>query len=272
MTGTDKKTAVTSDFVITRNGILKKCTGTNTCVVLPLEVKIISTGAFTGSPVIGALTGGAGYYLEELVCSESVKEINRGSFFNCTRLRKVTFCEGLTKIGDMAFYNCESIEEIDIPSSVKVIGKSAFGNCDSLKRIRIHDTLTKIARNSFSMMRDLSAELRIEIECNAGHEETQKEIVYSLTLPYVTYAYLHGSLSASEFVYDMIKKHLNSKQNRMMYMYKAIHNNDMAAIKSRFSMEITTSKKEAEEVMTGAINNNETEIAAWMLDYINSHF
>ena len=84
---------------------------------------------------------------------KDTKFIGYDAFYNCTKLKTVTFAENsqLTSIGDDAFYRCSGLTSITIPSSVTSIGSSAFGGCTGLTSITFGENskLTSIGSSAF---------------------------------------------------------------------------------------------------------------------------
>ena len=80
-------------------------------------------------------------YIEEVVLTDGVTEINGGAFINCVSLNKITIPNTVTKIGNLAFEGCASLREITIPSSVTEIPSGAgrvFKDCANLTKIIIN--------------------------------------------------------------------------------------------------------------------------------------
>ena len=59
---------------------------------------------------------------------DSVTEIDRSAFEDCTSLTSITMPDGVTVIGYSAFSGCTSLTSITIPNSVTSIGGNAFSN------------------------------------------------------------------------------------------------------------------------------------------------
>ena len=74
--------------------------------------------------------------LVNLTIPGSVREIGTCAFFDCHRLRTISFSDGLTSIGASAFAYCENLQSVEIPASVIFIGDKAFGYCDSMQYAR----------------------------------------------------------------------------------------------------------------------------------------
>ena len=88
--------------------------------------------------------------ISEFRIPDSVTEIGRNAFRNCTSLKEVHIPDSLTWIGRNAFRNCTSLKEVHIPDSVTGIGFDAFEGCTSLKEVHIPDSVTEIGDYAFS--------------------------------------------------------------------------------------------------------------------------
>jgi hypothetical protein len=62
----------------------------------------------------------------------SVIEIGKEAFRDCTSLESVAIPDSVTSIGNFAFQGCTNLTSITIPSSVASIGAYAFRGCTSL--------------------------------------------------------------------------------------------------------------------------------------------
>ncbi len=100
-------------------------------------------------------------YLQKVIISESVININEGTFENCASLSEVIFLgDALRVVADRAFKNCTSLYEIVLPNEVSYIGESAFEGCTSLKRAVVGSRTSLIRANAF---RDCSSLVSIEL-------------------------------------------------------------------------------------------------------------
>ena len=70
-------------------------------------------------------------------------------FFDCGKLKSVTFAENITEIGNQAFYNCTKLAAIVIPNSVTSIKSWSFSNCESLASVTIGNSVALIGYNAF---------------------------------------------------------------------------------------------------------------------------
>lgn len=72
-----------------------------------------------------------------LTIPASVKEICESSFNNCSKLKRVCFCQNsqLQEIKNKAFMFCSLLEKICFPKSLKIIRSEAFYYCWSLEKV-----------------------------------------------------------------------------------------------------------------------------------------
>ena len=115
--------------------------------------------------------------ITEVMIPNSVVEIKREAFSNCTGIEKVTLSNRLTYIGTAAFYGCEHLTSIEIPASLdsttaeydftgvfegsglekvtfeegtEQIAESLFKNCTKIESIEIPETVVAIEKEAFS--------------------------------------------------------------------------------------------------------------------------
>lgn len=79
----------------------------------------------------------------------SVKKIKDYSFYNCTSLLEPLFSPLLTHIGEYSFYMCSSLTHLTFPSSLEEIKKHAFDECTSIIQISIPMTIRLIDEYAF---------------------------------------------------------------------------------------------------------------------------
>ena len=106
--------------------------------IIPVAVKEIGSGAFQRC---GAMVG-------QVTIPAEIETLN-ASFWNCSRISKVTFESGsnLKTITNNAFANC-SITEVTLPEGLKEIGPNAFYDVP-LTSIQIPASVTSIGDNAF---------------------------------------------------------------------------------------------------------------------------
>ena len=98
-----------------------------------------------GTTVIGVYNR----WVKCITIPDSVTEIGRDAFSECSSLQSIDIPYGVTEIGDRVFEDCTSLQSIDIPNSVAKIGDRAFDNCSSLQSIDIPKSVTKIGDMAF---------------------------------------------------------------------------------------------------------------------------
>lgn len=89
---------------------------------------------------IDSIGAGAFYYAQIDAQFAPLKYIGKeyyGAFDNNTRLKAISFADGIPFIPKRAFADCYSLEELAIPGSVESIGESAFEGCSGLKKVSI---------------------------------------------------------------------------------------------------------------------------------------
>ena len=74
----------------------------------------------------------------------SVTDIERAAFSDCTNLVEVSLPLSITTIKESLFRRCVSLKSIIIPSQVSSIGNAAFYNCSSLSNVTSLNTIPPI--------------------------------------------------------------------------------------------------------------------------------
>lgn len=77
---------------------------------------------------------------------DTVTEIGRNAFSDCSELTGITIPENVTEIGDHAFDRCVKIRFISIPETVRELGHAPFDGCESLRMISV-SRKTRLCRN-----------------------------------------------------------------------------------------------------------------------------
>lgn len=88
--------------------------------------------------------------LISIVVPNSVKEIGRRAFMDCTALNKLTLGTGLKTIGEYAFSGCAALKSVIIPDSVETMEYAAFGNCTKLATLTIGKNLKTMNGGAFT--------------------------------------------------------------------------------------------------------------------------
>lgn len=126
----------------------------------PATLKSINNNAFQNSGLtkvmlpeglesVGTYSFHACQLLKEVSLPSTLKYIDYAAFYGCSKLRKVTFAEGLERIGGSVFQGC-AIDSLLCPSTLKSIAGHAFTNCKQLVYIKFNEGLTDIESEVFS--------------------------------------------------------------------------------------------------------------------------
>lgn len=110
-------------------------------VCLPNSVKVIEFGALYNCTK-----------LKSIVLPEKLSSIegdwNSGAFANCISLTDVKF-KACNYIGGHAFYSCNALNHITLPSDLKTIKQYAFANCNNLHSVDFPPLLESIGSYAF---------------------------------------------------------------------------------------------------------------------------
>ena len=199
------------DFIISKDGVLKKYKGTDKIVIIPDNVNSIKFAFFKNT-------------LEEVYIGKNVKQIIDSAFSNCEKLKKVHFNDKITLIGEDAFYGCKNLEELDIPDTVKEIKNNAFISLDEFKKlnyIHITSNTEKVGLNVFYHPKsiceeDYFADYKGKIILDEKNENHSWEdmIIKALRNECLIYTYLKGNLVASDSLIKKILSWLDKKSNK----------------------------------------------------------
>ena len=110
------------DFNIV-DGVLKKCQGSGTEIIVPEDAKSIAAFAFSDCKDA-----------EKILIPEGVTEIGSYAFADCKNLRTLVIPKSVQKIGMVSFRSCWNLSEIHMPGVVE-LGDDAFYDCRNLEII-----------------------------------------------------------------------------------------------------------------------------------------
>ena len=130
-----------------KNEILEAIKINNKNVVIPNGVKVITKEAFLSG---FSMFHKAKHKIEKLWIPSSVKEIEKGTFSECKKLKSVEILSGLTKIEQDLFRDCKSLNKIVLPDSIRLIESGAFVGCTQLKEIQYASYQVQIKKDAFS--------------------------------------------------------------------------------------------------------------------------
>lgn len=130
-------------------------------VIIPDTVKKIGKGAFSHNNL-------------EVICGDSVKEIDDFAFYSC-HLKSFKMPKSLTYIGMCAFQYCD-LEEIKFPDSLEVVDMYAFSN-NKLKNVILGKNTKTIEEFAFSANYLKSIQLPDLIEGIGRYAFSENELV-----------------------------------------------------------------------------------------------
>ena len=82
--------------------------------------------------------------LLEILIPNSVEIISAGAFLNCQLLENIIFSESLREIKGISFQNCVSLTEVVIPNSVTIIDAGAFYGSNNIEKFVFSSSMTTI--------------------------------------------------------------------------------------------------------------------------------
>lgn len=140
----DKK-SLEPEFTI-EGATLKNCK-TNGCKVVkvPAKITVIGDYAFYRSDV------------EEVILPNGLKTIGKAAFYQCNRLKKISFPEKLERIKQNAFRSCIALESADFPKEMLYIESSAFEN-SGLKHVILPEKLIHHNKNGENIFAETALE------------------------------------------------------------------------------------------------------------------
>ena len=86
---------------------------------------------------------------------ESVTEIGKAAFRNCTTLERITLPESCQVVKDWAFSGCKAARFVDMFDSLETIGTRAFENCGLVSAV-IPPSLKRVGNEIFKGCKSLS--------------------------------------------------------------------------------------------------------------------
>lgn len=87
--------------------------------------------------------------IETVEIPDSVKEIYRNAFSDCSNLKSVEMPDTVEYLGSGVFFNCNSLTAIHLSNSIKALCAEAFKNCKDLEEISLPDKLEIIYEECF---------------------------------------------------------------------------------------------------------------------------
>lgn len=89
--------------------------------------------------------------LRQVIFPSTVENIGEGAFLDCKRLERVVFQSPsrVTIIREQAFQGCSELKSVLFPENLKSIEERAFYRCLSLEEMELPDSLTGIGKEAF---------------------------------------------------------------------------------------------------------------------------
>lgn len=112
--------SLTDEFAVFGDGVLLDYNGSGKTVVIPADVKSLSSAFYNNTSVIS------------VTLSETAVRIGNAAFAGCISLTSAEIPDSVTYIGDSAFRGCGALGTLIIPSAVTYIGVKAFEDCAGL--------------------------------------------------------------------------------------------------------------------------------------------
>ena len=178
----------TGEFVMF-NYILYKANITNSTVILPANVKVISDYALSGITTLSSLTipknvEKIGDYafsdctnLTTVVMEEGENTvIPSHAFSGCSRLRAITIPNAITTIEDYAFSDCLTLHTVEFGKNVKEIKDNVFMNCTQLVEITLPEKLESFGSQVFNGCTNL---MIVTLSSNNINYTVKDNILYS---------------------------------------------------------------------------------------------
>ena len=78
--------------------------------------------------------------LDEVIFSDSIKDINHYAFCHNTYLETISFPDSLTTISSFAF-QLSGLKKVELPANVKTINEKAFAECSNLEIVRFNGSV-----------------------------------------------------------------------------------------------------------------------------------
>ena len=95
--------------------------------------------------------------LTTVVFKDSLLEIGKEAFYNCSALKTITLPSSVTKIGESAFSACTSLASATLNEGLLTISSSAFAGCAALTSIKIPTTVNSLPSFVFYDCKALAA-------------------------------------------------------------------------------------------------------------------
>lgn len=265
------------------------------CVTFPDSVTSINFEAFSGCSA-----------LREIVWANGLSHIGYGAFEWCTALERLELPEGLRDIDMYAFGKCLSLKEVTLPHSLGALEFYVFRDCSALEKVVFLNKDILIENYAFSGCESLPAETlmyQLILSCDINKpfawyddilsydfdfdDETalredvfvlamehdsfshvDKQSLFSMLLReelmecYFPYMKKNGWIYRDEQIKGLAKALCFYLGGKVIHMLEEV---EWFAEKELFS-------RLYDSLLDAALETENTELTAWILEYKNRHF
>ena len=87
--------------------------------------------------------------ITSIILPNTIKNLSKGCFQDCTKLSSITLGNGILNIPDECFKNCLCLSTFVLPDKLETIGLNAFEGCKSLNNVSFPDGIKRIETGAF---------------------------------------------------------------------------------------------------------------------------
>lgn len=171
-------------------------------IVVPEGVEILGEWAFANTAIEGIT-------LPSTLCDTADKNnFNKSAlgshvFDGCSRLREISFPDGVTLLKGQAFANCVSLTSITIPATIESIGSQVFMNCTGIKDIYVmSEQPAKAQYEAFKGMDFAGCRLHVPEGCGDNYRYASEWNSFMTIVDDVDLAGVHPVVKDGGVVYD----------------------------------------------------------------------
>lgn len=87
----------------------------------------------------------------------NISKVAGGIFYECHKLKTISFPSTLKSIGYYSFYECNNLQNFTLPEGLEVIESYAFTDCTSLTSLKLPTSIMRIENTSFNGCENISS-------------------------------------------------------------------------------------------------------------------
>ena len=129
------------------------------------KVSVLNLGLFRSNDVV-----------EEIILPESLKVIEKETFYGAIALRKLEI-KGIETLGENAISGCPEIKELEFPDGLKTIERMGISHCESLTDVYLPETVESIDEMNFGLCAD---GLKIHVPKGSNTAKLVNDVVANL--------------------------------------------------------------------------------------------